>query len=88
MSSALDSSARPQGSAVATREAFVELEFHAGRGPRRRGKSSPENVQAVVDFWCEAGPSRWFAKDADFDRRLALPASRRALSGGFARPWH
>jgi uncharacterized protein (DUF924 family) len=93
MSSALDSSARPQGSAVATREAFVELEFHAGRGPRRRGKSSPENAQAVVDFWCEAGPSRWFAKDADFDRRfrerflsLHEAATRGELAGWMATP--
>ena len=27
-------------------------------------------ASAVVDFWREAGPKRWFAKDADFDRRF------------------
>jgi uncharacterized protein (DUF924 family) len=25
---------------------------------------------AVVDFWREAGPGRWFAKDAEFDRQF------------------
>lgn len=70
MSSALDFSARPPASAATTREAFVELEFHAGRGLPRRGKPSPDNAQAVIDFWREAGPARWFAKDADFDRRF------------------
>jgi uncharacterized protein (DUF924 family) len=27
-------------------------------------------ASAVVDFWRAAGPKRWFAKDADFDRRF------------------
>jgi hypothetical protein len=27
-------------------------------------------AEAVVDFWHEAGPTRWFAKDAKFDRRF------------------
>jgi uncharacterized protein (DUF924 family) len=27
-------------------------------------------AQAVVDFWHEAGPTRWFAKDETFDRRF------------------
>jgi uncharacterized protein (DUF924 family) len=29
---------------------------------------TPAEALAVVDFWREAGPGRWFAKDADFDR--------------------
>jgi uncharacterized protein (DUF924 family) len=27
-------------------------------------------AQRVIDFWREAGPSMWFAKDAEFDRRF------------------
>lgn len=27
-------------------------------------------ARAVIDFWREAGPARWFAKDDDFDRRF------------------
>ncbi|HKU99261.1 MAG TPA: DUF924 family protein, partial [Vineibacter sp.] len=30
----------------------------------------PPEAMAVVDFWSEAGPEMWFAKDADFDRRF------------------
>jgi uncharacterized protein (DUF924 family) len=28
----------------------------------------PAEASAVVAFWQDAGPDRWFAKDADFDR--------------------
>jgi uncharacterized protein (DUF924 family) len=31
---------------------------------------APAEASEVVGFWGEAGPSRWFAKDADFDRRF------------------
>ncbi len=31
-------------------------------------KAAPADAEAVVAFWRDAGPSRWFAKDADFDR--------------------
>jgi uncharacterized protein (DUF924 family) len=31
---------------------------------------TPAEALAVVDFWREAGPGRWFAKDADFDREF------------------
>jgi uncharacterized protein (DUF924 family) len=31
---------------------------------------SPPEASAVVEFWRAAGPQRWFAKDADFDRRF------------------
>jgi uncharacterized protein (DUF924 family) len=31
---------------------------------------TPAEALAVVDFWREAGLQRWFAKDADFDRRF------------------
>ncbi len=28
----------------------------------------PAEARAVVEFWRDAGPSKWFAKDAQFDR--------------------
>jgi len=31
---------------------------------------APAEALAVVDFWREAGPGRWFAKDAEFDARF------------------
>ena len=31
---------------------------------------APVDATAVIDFWRAAGPSLWFAKDADFDRRF------------------
>ncbi|HWA75344.1 MAG TPA: DUF924 family protein [Polyangiaceae bacterium] len=43
---------------------------------RLGGHSSPppsgsaEDAQAVVAFWKDAGPSLWFAKSAEFDRRF------------------
>jgi uncharacterized protein (DUF924 family) len=30
----------------------------------------PAEAIAVVDFWRDAGPGRWFAKDPDFDRQF------------------
>ena len=32
--------------------------------------STPAAAAAVVDFWRQAGPALWFAKDDDFDRRF------------------
>ena len=55
----------------ASREAFVEQEFHAGRDLRSDDTRAPSEAAAeVVGFWRQAGPSMWFAKDADFDRRF------------------
>jgi uncharacterized protein (DUF924 family) len=53
----------------ASREAFVEQEFHAGL---RSGDTTAPPVTAaeVVEFWRQAGPPMWFAKDADFDHRF------------------
>jgi uncharacterized protein (DUF924 family) len=59
-------------SAASSREAFIEREFHAG-GDRPRAPehaSTPVQAYSVVEFWREAGPSLWFAKDKDFDRRF------------------
>jgi uncharacterized protein (DUF924 family) len=53
----------------------------------------PAEASTLVDFWRAAGPARWFAKDAGFDRRfrerfLALheAAARGALAGWLATP--
>ena len=60
-----------KAAAAVTREAFVEQEFHAGRDLRTNYTTMPSATAAgVVEFWRQAGPSLWFAKDADFDRRF------------------
>ena len=56
---------------AASREAFVEQEFYAGRDFKSGdAKATPVTADDVVEFWRQAGPSMWFAKDADFDRRF------------------
>lgn len=59
---------------AASREAFVEQEFHAGRqlAPDDAVSSTrtPAAAMEVIEFWQQAGPAMWFAKDADFDRRF------------------
>lgn len=45
---------------------------------------APPEAAAVVDFWREAGPSLWFAKDAAFDQRFRehfLPLHEAAVRG-------
>lgn len=59
---------------TASREAFVEQEFHAS-GERLRGDATtqsgpPALAYSVVEFWREAGPTLWFAKNKDFDHRF------------------
>ncbi len=56
--------------------------------PEMRAAPPPADAVAVVDFWRQAGPDRWFAKDPAFDRLfrerfLALheAAARGGLSG-------
>ena len=47
------------------------MEFHAGKDLRSGdSKAPPVTAAEVVAFWRQAGPSMWFAKDADFDRRF------------------
>lgn len=42
-----------------------------GRQPAQaEHAATPAAALAVVDFWREAGPSMWFAKDPAFDRRF------------------
>jgi uncharacterized protein (DUF924 family) len=55
--------------AASSREGFVEQEFHAGR-TTTVGEIVPFQPSDVIAFWCEAGPSLWFAKDDAFDRRF------------------
>jgi uncharacterized protein (DUF924 family) len=46
--------------------------------------AAPADALAVVDFWQEAGPRLWFAKDAGFDRRFRerfLPLHDKAARG-------
>ena len=81
--------------AAQSREAFVEQEFHAGRGDLRAPKTDgkPATAFSVVEFWREAGPSLWFAKDKAFDHRFRQrllstheAASRGELDGWLATP--
>jgi uncharacterized protein (DUF924 family) len=103
MSSLLGSSVHAQGSAVTTRESFVELESYAGRSPLRDDvaarllEGAPARLtpipladaSAVIDFWREAGPARWFAKNAEFDRRFRehFLSLHEAAAGGELAGW-
>jgi uncharacterized protein (DUF924 family) len=83
--------------AATTREAFVQLEAHAGRDISPAGAArhiAPGEAAAMVQFWREAGPSLWFAKDAAFDRKFRerfLPAheaaARRELMQWLSAPY-
>lgn len=47
----------------------------------------PADARALLDFWIEAGPKRWFEKDEDFDRRFRkrfLAAHEAAARGELA----
>jgi uncharacterized protein (DUF924 family) len=73
--SSLTFPAAQSAAAAQSREAFVEQEFHAGRDrlPAQQpatGASTRASAFSVVEFWREAGPSLWFAKDKEFDRRF------------------
>lgn len=46
-----------------------------------------ETPQAVLAFWREAGPKKWFTKSASFDRRIRarfLPTYRAAAAGALS----
>lgn len=81
------SSQHPSASPVASREAFIEQEYHAGRDlPAHYAGIPAVNAAEVVEFWRHAGPELWFAKDADFDRRFRekfLDAHAAAARGEF-----
>ena len=42
----------------------------AFNGRLKRALASTTEAAAVVNFWQDAGPDLWFAKDPDFDRRF------------------
>ena len=65
----------------------------ASPGANLLPQSSIPAAAAVVEFWREAGPALWFAKNADFDTRfrerfltLHEAAARGELSGWIAKP--
>jgi uncharacterized protein (DUF924 family) len=92
--SSLDQTVPHVPAATASREAFIEQEFHAGRDFRTGQTAAPPVTAAeVVEFWRQAGPSLWFAKEADFDRRFREAfletheaAARGDLAGWLATP--
>lgn len=74
----------------ASREAFVEQEFHAGRDLRSGDTGAlPATAAEVVEFWRQAGPSMWFAKDDEFDRcfREAFLEAHEAAARGDLDRW-
>lgn len=90
--------AHGETTAATSREAFVEQEFHAGRhqppGSATGVVSAPASAYSVVEFWQQAGPSLWFAKSKDFDRRFRErllstheAAARGDLDSWLARPY-
>jgi uncharacterized protein (DUF924 family) len=94
----MSSSTQSQTTAATSREAFIELEFHAGRDRPGGGASGvasrPASAFSVVEFWQQAGPSLWFAKNKDFDRRFRErllstheAAARGELDGWLAKPY-
>jgi uncharacterized protein (DUF924 family) len=42
----------------------------ADNASMNQAPATPAEAAAIVDFWREAGPSLWFAKDPEFDRRF------------------
>jgi len=57
-------------------QAELSAPGHTELGSRARRQLAPTSrypvadPSVVVDFWREAGPGRWFAKDPDFDARF------------------
>ena len=98
MSSLTYPAAQSDVTAATSREAFIEQEFHAGRdrpgGNATDIASTPATAYSVVEFWQQAGPSLWFAKNKDFDRRFRErllstheAAARGELDGWLAKPY-
>jgi uncharacterized protein (DUF924 family) len=51
--------------------------------------NSPDTAAAIVAFWTEAGPARWFKKDAAFDDefRARFAAAHEAAASGALDDW-
>jgi hypothetical protein len=54
-----------QSAAGASEEAAADPSFNE---LCKRTLASPMEAAAVVNFWQDAGPDLWFAKNSDFDR--------------------
>jgi uncharacterized protein (DUF924 family) len=81
-------------------EAYVELQHYIGSrqaiadaGRHGSRASAPKiaiaEAASVVDFWRQAGPALWFAKDPEFDRTFRerfLPLHEAAARGQL-KPW-
>lgn len=54
-----------------------------------RPATAPAEALAIIDFWREAGPSLWFAKDEAFDRRFreGFPSAHEAACRGELTDW-
>jgi uncharacterized protein (DUF924 family) len=48
----------------------VRDNMERGTGTASLGQGSQSSAQAVVQFWREAGPDLWFAKNDEFDRKF------------------
>jgi uncharacterized protein (DUF924 family) len=55
----------------------------------RQALTVPVEAQAVVDFWLDAGPAQWFAKQPEFDRtfRERFLAAHEAAARGELMDW-
>ncbi len=55
----------------------------------RQALTVPAEAQAVVDFWSDAGPAQWFAKQPEFDRtfRERFLAEHEAAARGERMEW-
>lgn len=80
----------PAAPAATTREGLIEAEFRAGR----EHANDAAKAFSVVEFWRQAGPSRWFAKNPEFDRQFRErllstheAAARGELDGWLATPY-
>lgn len=85
----------PAAQGATSREAFAAQESR-GRGRQHTvgEANTPAQAYSVVEFWREAGPSLWFAKDKAFDRRFRErllstheAAARGDLDGWLATPY-
>src|SRR5262245_24526033 len=85
MSSLTAAASRGHGKTVASRGSSLQLESRgssrattaapsmAPTGAQQVSSMSsipPARAATVIEFWREAGPERWFAKDPDFDQRF------------------
>jgi uncharacterized protein (DUF924 family) len=82
----------PDTTMAVSREGFVEQEFNAGRDlPLETASCGAAVAKAygVVEFWRRAGPSRWFARDQEFDRlfRERLLSTHEAAACGELAHW-